>query len=227
MPLDREDEPPHVYWSVPKGWFPGSVLFKSEEIPELLRQLRRVPHGQGRARLLALVLERLPSPASTPASPTVVVTREASPQEDRYLEVVEDAANRRTTLHMRYLTAGRVDEGMRQASVHRVLLGPPARFAATCHRDGKLKTFRVDGILDARLEPQEPFRAADDEVLDAYVKGSLDGFHDSGPASVYAFVVRNPRPALGARLIGTAVATCILGWAPPRRAADLFPGRRA
>ncbi len=192
MPLEREDEPPQVYWSVRKDWFPGSVLFKSEEVPDLLRQLRRIPHGQGRARLLALVLERLPSHTAASAAPSVVLAREASPQEERYLEVVEDAANRRTTLHMRYLTAGRVDEGIRQASVHRVLLGPPARFAATCHRDGKLKTFRVDGVLDARLEPQEPFRAADDAVLDAYVKGSLDGFHEDGPVSVFSFLVRNP-----------------------------------
>jgi len=54
MPLDREEDRPHVYWSVPKDWFPGSVVFKRDEIPELLRQLRRVPHGPGRARVLAL-----------------------------------------------------------------------------------------------------------------------------------------------------------------------------
>jgi predicted DNA-binding transcriptional regulator YafY len=206
MPLDREEDHPHVYWSVPRHWFPGSVLFKQEEVPELLRQLRRIPHGQGRSRLLALILERLPhahahpsdapttaASGAAPASPTpVIVVRDASPEEERYLAVIEDSASQRTALHMRYLTAGRVDEGSRHASVHRVLLGPPARFVATCHRSGTLKTFRVDGVLDARLDAAHPFRAADDASVDAYLKASLDGFHGEGPPREHSFVVRNP-----------------------------------
>lgn len=195
MPLESETERPHVYWSVPKNWFPGSVAFKQEEVPELLRQLRRIPHGQGRARLLGLVLGRFPltpgEPGPSYASP-VVVTREPSPEEERYLSVIEDAATRRTSLHMRYLTAGRVDEGTRHASVHRVLFGPPARFIATCHRDGKLKTFRADSVLHARLDPQEPFRPTDAAALDAYVSESLDGFHEGGPAETHSFLVRSP-----------------------------------
>jgi predicted DNA-binding transcriptional regulator YafY len=202
MPLEREEDHPHVYWSVPKHWFPGSVLIKQEEVPELLRQLRRIPHGQGRSRLLSLVLERLPNPHApdaratvasgpSPASP-VIVAREASPEEERYLAVIEDSANHRTALHMRYLTAGRVDEGSRYASVHRVLLGPPARFVAICHRSGTLKTFRVDGVLDARLDAAHPFRAADEASVDGYVQASLDGFHGDGPPREHSFVVRNP-----------------------------------
>jgi len=206
MPLDREEDHPHVYWSVPKSWFPGSVLFKQEEVPELLRQLRRIPHGQGRARLLSLVLERLPhrAPPDTPANAAafgsvppfpaspVVVAREVSPEEERFLAVIEDSASQRTALHVRYLTAGRVDEGSRHASVHRVLLGPPDRFVATCHRSGTLKTFRVDGVLDARLDPAHPFRAADEATVDAYLQASLDGFHGEGPPREHSFFVRNP-----------------------------------
>jgi predicted DNA-binding transcriptional regulator YafY len=195
MPLESETDRPHVYWSVRRNWFPGSVLFKQEEVPELLRQLRRIPHGQGRARLLSLVLDRLPpapgEPAVGSASP-IVVPQEASPEEERHLSVIEDAASRRASLHMRYLTAGRVDEGTRYASVHRVLLGPPTRFIATCHRDGKLKTFRADSVLDARLDPREPFRPADDGAVDAYLKESLDGFHEEGPATTHSFLVRAP-----------------------------------
>jgi predicted DNA-binding transcriptional regulator YafY len=127
------------------------------------------------------------APAATP-----IVAREASPEEERFLAVVEDSASHRTALHMRYLTAGRVDEGSRHASVHRVLLGPPARFVATCHRSGTLKTFRVDGVLDARLDPAQPFRAADDPAVDAYLRASLDGFRGDGPPREHSFVVRNP-----------------------------------
>jgi predicted DNA-binding transcriptional regulator YafY len=196
MPLTCEKEHPHVFWSVPPHWFPGSVFFKQEEVPELLRQLRRVPDGRSRAKLLALLLERLPRSTAalgpSSASAPVVVPPAASPDEERHLAMVEDAANQRTTLHMRYLSAGRVDESRRYASVHRVLLGPPARFVGTCHRDGKLKTFRVDGILDASLDAREGYRAKEDAVIERYLAESVDGFHDEGPPVELSFVVRDP-----------------------------------
>jgi proteasome accessory factor C len=190
MPLDREEDHPHVYWSVPKDWFPGSVLFKKEEIPELLRQLRRVPFGHGRARLLSIVLARLPKGAAPAASPVVV--REASDEEEQYLGAVEDAASSKRALYMRYFTASRGDVGDRFVSVHRVDVGPPARIIATCHRSGVLKTFRVDSIMSARVDAAEPFRAAGEAEIDAYVKASLDGYNQGGALVSCSFVVRNP-----------------------------------
>ncbi len=190
MPLDREEDHPHVYWSVPKDWYPSSVLFRREEVPDLLRQLRRVPHGQGRARLLELVLSRLP--AGTPTSAGAVVARETSAHEEEYLGVVEDAANRRVVLYMRYFTASRGAAGDRHVSVHRVLVGPPARFVATCHRSAAVKTFRVDGIMSARLDENEPYRATDDAIVDDFCKASLDGFHNGGAPKPFSFFVRNP-----------------------------------
>jgi predicted DNA-binding transcriptional regulator YafY len=192
MPLDREEERrQEVYWSVPKNWFPGSILFTSQEVPELLRQLRRVPAGQGRKRILDVVLARLPAGVSTgPAA--VVFARESSAQEEQYLSVVEDSANQRLALFMRYYTASRGDAGERYVSVHRVLVGPPARFIGTCHRSKTLKTFRVDSIMSARLNTQEPYRAADDASVDAYQKASLDGFNDGGAPMPFTFLVHNP-----------------------------------
>jgi predicted DNA-binding transcriptional regulator YafY len=189
MPLSREEDHPHVYWSVPKGWFPNAVLFRSDEVPDLLRQLRRIPRGVGRARLLALVLSRLPKSDFTA---DVVVSRQTSAQEDQYLGVVEDSANSKTALFMRYYTASRGDAGSRHASVHRVLIGPPARFVATCHRSGTLKTFRVDSIMNARVDNDERYRAADESVLAAYLSASVDGFNDGGAPMPVSFRVRNP-----------------------------------
>jgi predicted DNA-binding transcriptional regulator YafY len=188
MPLHRDEDHPHVYWSVGKDWYPGSVLFKREEVPELLRQLRRVPQGVGRRRLLNLVLDRLPGVDTNAAS---VVTSEPSPQEEQYLSVVEDSSAR-VALWMKYYTASRGDVGERHVSVHRVHTGPPARFIATCHRSGTLKTFRVDGILWARLDPSEPFRPAPEAEIDAYDKASLDGFNEGGTPRPFSFLVRNP-----------------------------------
>src|SRR5258708_19203057 len=44
--LEREEDHPHIYWSVPKNWFPGGVLFAREQLPDLLRQLSRLPRGK-------------------------------------------------------------------------------------------------------------------------------------------------------------------------------------
>jgi predicted DNA-binding transcriptional regulator YafY len=190
MPLERDEEDrSRVFWSVPSDWFPESVLFKREEVPELLRQLRRVPQGPGRKRLLDLVLARLPRAKISEAA---VVPAAPRPEEEQFLDVVEEAASEHVALAMRYFTAGRGDVGDRHVSVHRILLGPPARLVATCHRTGALKTFRVDSIVSARLDGDEAFRASDDTAVDAYLKASVDGFHGDGAAQSLVFVVRNP-----------------------------------
>jgi len=173
---------------VPKNWFPGSVLFKREEVPELLRQLRRVPKGDGRRRLLDLVIDRLPG---VEAHAPNMLTAEPSLQEEQYLDVVEDSIEK-VAVFMRYYTASRGDVGERHVSVHRVHAGPPTRFIATCHRTSTLKTFRVDAILRARLDPGVPFRAIAQTELDAYDRASLDGFNEGGTSKPFSFVVRNP-----------------------------------
>ena len=79
----------------------------------------------------------------------------------------------------------------RHASVQRVVIGPPARFVAVCHRDGALKWFRLDNVLGARLDSAVPHRVADPDRVDAMLKESVDGFHQGGVVSC-SFVVRAP-----------------------------------
>ncbi len=190
MPLERDEEDrSRVFWSVPASWFPDGVLFKREEVPDLLRQLRRLPQGQGRKRLLDVVLARFPRAKVADAA---VIPPSPRPEEDQFLDVVEQSASERVALAMRYFTAGRGDVGDRHVSVHRVLLGPPARLVATCHRSGTLKTFRLDSIVSARLDDQTPYRPADEAAVNAYLSASIDGFHGEGAAQRLAFVVRNP-----------------------------------
>jgi hypothetical protein len=52
LPLDREEDPPHVYWSVPKNWFPAAVAFQGSDVEELVRLLQRAPKGKRGKRLL-------------------------------------------------------------------------------------------------------------------------------------------------------------------------------
>jgi predicted DNA-binding transcriptional regulator YafY len=206
FPLEREEDHPHVWWSVPKGWFPGGVAFSGDELVDLLRILGRT-RGKSRDRLLARVVKQMPSHPATPGvagadgtapSHPLVPPRTSEPEE-QYLSVVEDAATSRTALKLRYFTASRGSEASRFASVQRVLVGPPGRFIAMCHRTDQLKWFRIDNIFDARLEPNEAFRGSAAKDLAKFEAESLDGFHAAGPSEPLAFFVRNPEARWVAR----------------------------
>ena len=197
--LEREEDRPHVYWSVPKDWFPGGVLFQREQLPDLLRLLMRLPAGKARDGLLQSVLRNLPKStesdedgAATNGLRGAVEPPTATKQEEQYLAVVEDAAAKKTALGFHYYTASRGTMSSRFASVQRVVLGRTARFVATCHRDDKLKWFRVENIVSARLDSGEPFRRADAESVKEFLRTSVDGFNAGGAAAELAFVVREP-----------------------------------
>lgn len=195
FPLQREEEHPHVFWSVPKDWFPGGLLIKRDEVPELLRLLARLPKGKARNRLLETIIERIPQQAA----PASVVAPDASAREEQHLGMVEDSARTQAALRFRYFTASRGAEGQRHASVHRVFPGPPARFLATCHRSGGLKWFRVDNVTDASLDTHEPFRETPADAVDKFLDESLDGFHEETEVGTLSFFVRDPEARWVAR----------------------------
>jgi len=192
IPLESEKDHPHMYWRMAKDWYPGGVLFTAEHVPELLRQLSHLPASKSRDRLLSILMEQLPARGKlTPKAP--VVSRRASESEEQYVPVVEDAAARKLPLFMRYLTAsrgGKISE--RNVSVHLVEVGPPARFIATCHRNGDLRWFRVEGIVRARFDEGDTFRECAPSELDAFRAASLDGYKGAGPPVACSFFVREP-----------------------------------
>jgi predicted DNA-binding transcriptional regulator YafY len=189
--LESEKDHPHVYWSVPKTWFPGGVLFRQDDVAELLRQLRRLPRSKARDHLLAVIADQLP-PRERPPASIGVVSRPTSEQEEQYVPIVEDSAAKRTALAMRYFTATRGTTSDRYVSVHVVDAGPPARFIATCHRNGDLRWFRVEGIIRARLDDQEPYRECAPSTLAAFREASLDGYKGAGLPIMCSFIVRDP-----------------------------------
>jgi predicted DNA-binding transcriptional regulator YafY len=191
FPLTHEKEHPHVWWSVPNGWFPGAVLFDSKTVPELLRQLSRLRRSAARDKLIHKILEAAPRPLIASPDPSTVVTPEPSENEEMFLPTVEDSATQRVCLKFRYFTASRSAVEWRHASVHRVSPGPPARFVAVCHKHEELRWFRVDAVLGAHLDRSQTYRAADPARVDAMVKESVDGYH-FGDAVHCAFFVRKP-----------------------------------
>jgi len=195
LPLESEKEHPHVYWRIPKDWFPGGVLFKAEHVSELLRQLSHLPRGKARDRLLAVVTEQLPARGKLTAT-APVVSRSPSESEEQYMPAVEEAAAKRLPLFMKYLTASRSGRpSERHASIHLIEVGPPARFVATCHKSNDFRWFRVDGIVRARVDDGQKFRDCDAAELAAFRAASLDGFKGPGPVLTCSFFVREPESA--------------------------------
>jgi predicted DNA-binding transcriptional regulator YafY len=193
VPLEKSDEPPFVYWSVSKNWFPGGVVFQGNAVKELLRLLARLPRGKSRDALLETVLRTLPTGANGHAPLGNAVTRAADkPGEEEQLAVLEDAVRAGKAIHFRYYTAHRGDDALRHASIHRVTLGPPARFIATCHRSSTLKWFRVENVSLARIDYAQPLRPADDAAIEAFVAASLDGFNEGGAPRTHTFIVSAP-----------------------------------
>lgn len=190
FPLEREEDPPHVYWTLPNDYFPDGLFFRGDDAKALMRLLRRLPKSNVRDRLLARAMISTPQTEQAVPSSRVVSTQLSS-NEEKFLDMVEDGCNERRVLSMRYYAASRPSsiEEWRNVSIQRVLVGPPTRFLAYCHRDSELKWFRVDGIFDARIDSQIVFQDVSVTQIDSFVGETVGGFHGSGNREEVAFSV--------------------------------------
>jgi predicted DNA-binding transcriptional regulator YafY len=188
IPLTSVSRVNEVVWSVPKEWYPGAVLFEKESVPELFRQVIRLPRGKARNQLISKILGAAPQPSIAAVKPSEVLTPKPSENEELYLPEAEDSMNLRTSLKIRYFTSSRGDMGSRHVSVQRVKPDTPARFLAVCHRSGTLKWFRLDNVLHAVVDRSMPYRAAEPALVEAVVDESVDGFHQGGAVHCSFFV---------------------------------------
>ena len=83
MPLDREEDHPHVYWSVPKDWFPGGVAFEAGEAARLLVQLARLPRSAERDAWIDRVLRSSQDGAVDPTASVLPPPSSAAARMDR------------------------------------------------------------------------------------------------------------------------------------------------
>ncbi len=190
MPLTRDDsDPPHVWWRVPRDWAPSGVLFAREQTPALLRVLARSPRMRERDALLAHAAR---SVRAGEGQVTQVEPLSFTDIEQTWLAMVEDAADREIALGIRYYSTGGGKADWRYVSVQRVLVGPPSRFVAVCHRSRTLKTFRVENISHGKLDPATAYRRHDQSKVLAHIRESVDGYRGDGDAVECVFVVREP-----------------------------------
>lgn len=188
LPLEREEDHPHVYWSVPKNWFPGAVAFSGKEVSELVRVLQLAPRSATRDQLLSRITAA--ATGVTRASPAAVVTRPLSAEEETSLAILEESVTRECAARVRYHTLSRGDIAWRFLSIHRLFV-EQRRFVATCHRSNQLKWFRLDGVISAELTEHEPYRRAEDAAIERLLNESVDGYHSGAPAVQCVFRVDN------------------------------------
>lgn len=192
MPLHREEEHPHVYWSVPRDWFPGGVLYPGDVVRTLLRVLSRLPKTKDRDRLLAIAAECLAEPKELPRRfEQIIAAKRVSVSEENYLATIEESAEASTALYCRYISGGGKDS-WRHLSVQKIFPGAPARFIAWCHRDERLKWFRADNVVHAELDAKQPFKTAKAAEIERVEAESVDGYFEQGPARAISFLVRDP-----------------------------------
>lgn len=187
LKLEQEFDAPHVYWSVSKTWFAGGVAFRADELSELVRVLQLAPQSSSRDRILGMIATTATGMRGTPTA-NAILTRSLSPGEDKVLAQLQRAAEERTAVGVKYFTLSRGDLSNRFVSVHRLLVDV-GRFIATCHRDGRLKWFRVDGVQGVYDAPNESYRTEDDAVVARLIDESVDGYHSGTPAARCVFDV--------------------------------------
>lgn len=189
MKLQREEEHPHIYWSVPEDWHPAGVLLSFTDAQDLCRALARAPQSTARDALLQLIIEK----AAGGADYRDVVRGDAYDQEgEAHLECMEDGARLKQCVVMTYYTSSRgALETGRVVSPQRVFLRDK-KFMAVCHKDGQLKWFLLDNVHRAEPAPDGAFRAATDAQVEKLTVESADGFHGGAAATQVVFTLWDP-----------------------------------
>lgn len=188
LPLDERRTGQDVAWELPRGWTASGLQVPQATVASVVRLLARSPRTKLRDEVLAALLRKSPN---APRSLGVEAAA-LSENEERVLPLLEDAAARRVTVSMRYVSASRGGEQSRCVSVARVLPGPPVRFVGFCHLTGELRRFRAEGVRALALAPEERFVAVAEAEVDAFVAQAVDGYAERGGPRECAFEVRAP-----------------------------------
>ncbi len=200
--LERQEDRPHVYWSVPTGWHPAGVVLEPERARELIRELGRAPETPERNRLLDTLLKHMasgvdPRPAIT-GSPFLEIEAEC-------LAAVEDGATSSKVVEIGYFSQSRGEhERSRLVSPQRILPSRK-RLVMYCHKAKALRWFLLENVTDAHLLDTEPYVKVPAGEVDAFIRESADGFHGDGRPQEFEFTIHAPHHRWALRLLPVPV----------------------
>lgn len=201
--MEREEDPPHVYWSVPKDWFPKHArgLFDCQE---LARLIARLPRSRNREAALAQVLGPAVDGAMNPNVASANV-------DDAVLRILEDAVARRVPVRLGYSSASRGGQGgLRVVSIQRIAYGARVRFVGHCHSTHLLKWFRADRVTSPEVAVSTPYLAAPAADVERFIAESLDGFRDPRGPEVCRFELRHPDATWALRALPDGAGTAVV-----------------
>ncbi|MCA9642815.1 MAG: winged helix-turn-helix transcriptional regulator, partial [Myxococcales bacterium] len=179
VPLERDEEHPHVYWSVPQSWLPEGVHLPRAHFVELLRRVARSAPFSEHDALLKHLVDAAPSLGGMVTRIRDAHVPTDAPLSSALLAELEDAWDSHAViLSYRKTRGGGVEP--RHCS--------PARFVdryqhllARCHQTGKAKRFRLDRVLHVTRAVGVDYQPLSEEEVQDALTGAVDGFRAPGP----------------------------------------------
>jgi predicted DNA-binding transcriptional regulator YafY len=179
VPLERDEDHPHVYWSVPQSWLPEGVHLPRAHFVDLLRRVARGAAPAERDPLLKHLVDAAPSLGGMVARIQEAHVPADAPLSSALLAQLEDAWDSHAVILSYRKTRGGGAE-LRYCS--------PARFVdryqhllARCHQTGRAKRFRLDRILQVTPAVGVDYKPLSEEELRDALTGAVDGFRAPGP----------------------------------------------
>lgn len=191
-PFERDEEPPQVYWSLPRGYLPPGIVLPMERVASALRLLARLPTEGERDALLGFLSNA--SPASVHPSFEAWVQPELSRAEERWLGRIEDAIRDHQALVVRYYSAHRGALESRTISFQRITHDKHVRLCGHCHRADRLKWFRLNNVAEVETVADKDYVQHSKEEIDTFLDHSFLGYHADADADAAPslFFVRLP-----------------------------------
>ncbi len=181
IPLQSEEDHPHVIWSVPKKWFPGGVFFDQGDWQVLVHAVLHIPDEPRRNKMLARLLNgNIIGNVNTGIERLErgLLGQPVTPEVHHAILLVQQAVLESYPLRMEYYSASSGKMTERSISPQKFLPEPHPRLVAYCHENEELRWFRLDNIKKVELDRTMPIFESDLGEVERFIAASPDGFHD-------------------------------------------------
>ena len=191
MPLDKDDEHPHVVWSVPKKWFPGGVFFDRDDWDVLVQAVLHVPDDHKRKGMLAKLLRGNIVGSVDEGIQKLergILGQPVTAKVHAATLLVQQALLESKPLRIHYFSVSSQKLTYRVVSPQRFKTESHPRLVAYCHSNEELRWFRLDNVLEGELVLEGDLVEVSDEEVRRFIDASPDGYHD-GTDTEWSFLV--------------------------------------